>query len=133
GQCSQTVTPGSVHRRVPGTLAWQECPTEMVAEFFAFMSLVSNDAAARDDYAKRARTLLMYIMSEAAKGPAEGQPFRDPGFYGGDANRARWWGESFPLTVDWIYPYLSSGDKATIRKVFLRWSDEIVKGGYHHP
>ncbi len=34
------------------------------------------------------------------------------------------WGEAFGLTVDWIYDTLSQDDKAKIRTVFLRWSDE---------
>ncbi len=35
--------------------------------------------------------------------------------------------------VDWIYPSLSAQDKATIRRVFLRWSQEVITRGYHHP
>src|SRR5438270_415638 len=76
------------------------------------------------DRARRARTLLMYVMNLAALGPATGQPFRDPCFAGCDSNRSRASGEGFALTVDWIYPYLSAADKATIRAVFLRWANE---------
>lgn len=42
-----------------GGSAYEEYPTEMYAQLFAFMSLVDNDAKKRDDYARRARTLLM--------------------------------------------------------------------------
>ncbi|MHB8521571.1 MAG: hypothetical protein ACYDH9_12550 [Limisphaerales bacterium] len=107
--------------------------TEKYAELFAFMSLISPDQAARDDYARRATNLLMYVMNQAVLGPAAGVPFRDPGFYTEDSNRARTLGEGWPLTVDWVYPYLSAADKATIRQVFLRWAGEIEQFGYHHP
>ena len=123
--------------RVPtsdsGTREYQDFPTEACAALFAFMSLISPDQAARDDYARRGRTLLMYVLNIAAKGPAEGQPFRDPTFATSDSNRARWQGESYGLAVDWLYPVLNAEDKATIRKVFLRWSQEIVTSAYHAP
>ena len=77
-----------------GGVAWAEYPTENDAQFFAFLSLVHPDEAARADYAERARTLLMYAIDEAAKGPAEGEPFRDPYFSVFD--RSRWWGAGFP-------------------------------------
>jgi hypothetical protein len=105
-----------------GGLAYEQYPSENYAEFFAFMSLVDPDEAAREDYAQRARTLLMHVINEAAKGSAEGEPFRDPYFAVFD--RSRWHGEAFPLTVDWIYPVLSAEDKSTIRDVFLRWCEE---------
>lgn len=106
-------------------------PREIYAMLFAFMANIENDQAVRDDYAQRARTQLMYIMDEAAKGFADGQPFRDPRFPRND--RAHFWGEAYALTVDWIYPYLSAQDKATIRKVFLMWQEEIIKNAYTHP
>lgn len=134
--------------RVPdqdcGNVGYEEYPTEMYAELFAFLSLVENEPAVRADYASRARTLLMYIMNEAAKGPASAEnytcngsaqypPFRHPDFATEDRDRIRYHGEAFPLVVDWIYPSLSAQDKATIRQVFLRWSQEVVERGYHHP
>jgi hypothetical protein len=124
---------GTVPGEDSGDDAWEEYPTEGYAEFFAFLSLVHPDEAARQDYAQRARTLLMYVMHEAVKGPAEGEPFRVPGFAAYDNDRARWWGEAWALTVDWIYPILTVEDKATIRTVFLRWSHELVTTGYHRP
>ena len=122
---------GTIYREDNGGTRYTDYPNEMFAELFAFASLISNDEAARQDYAQRARTLLMRIINEAAKGYAEGQPYRDPAFPTSD--RSRWQGEAYGLTVDWIYPYLSAEDKATIRQVFLRWSDTIVTAGYHHP
>lgn len=118
-----------------GGIDWVEYPSESYAQLFAFMSLVHPDPAEREDYAQRARTILMGIMNEAVQGSAEGEPWRDP--YFAIFNRSRWWGESFGLTVDWIYGYLTPEDKATIRTVFLRWIEEntnaTVTGDYNHP
>lgn len=125
---------GHVPGRDSGGKDWEEYPTENYAEFFSFLSLVHPDAAMRDGFARRARVLLMYAINAAAKGPAEGQPFRDPDF--ATYNRSRWWGEGFPLTVDWIYPALTGADKAIIRKVFLRWVDENIHAAttdHNHP
>ncbi|WP_110518808.1 hypothetical protein [Herpetosiphon llansteffanensis] len=141
-----TMDAGDVPTRDCGSTEYEEFPTEMYAELFAFMSLIDQNEAARADYAQRARTLLLYIINIAAQGPAENDdylcpetqstgypPFRSPRFFTEDSNRARWHGEAFPLVVDWIYPVLSASDKAAIRGVFLRWSDEIVQRAYHHP
>ncbi len=117
-----------------GSITWEQYPTEMYAALFAFMSLVENDPAVRDDYGQRARSLLMSVMDLAAQGTASGEAFRDPEFAIYD--RSRWWGESFGLTVDWIYPYLSTEDKQTIRTVFLRWIDEDMNAettAFNHP
>ncbi|AUX42905.1 hypothetical protein SOCE26_043430 [Sorangium cellulosum] len=125
-----------------GTNAYVQYPTEAYAEFFAFMSLIDPVVAARPAHAVRARNLLMYAIEEAGKGRAENKPFRGPGFATGD--RSRWWGEGFPLTLDWIYnttdgqgrPVLSAADKEKIRKVFLRWTDEnlhAATAGNEHP
>jgi hypothetical protein len=125
---------GAVPGEDGGSHAWEQYPTEMYAEFFAFLSLIHPDEAARTDYAERARTLLMFVITEAAQGPAEDQPFRAPYFALSD--RSRWWGEAFALTVDWIYPVLSAEEKATISQVFRRWIDENLNAGttsYNHP
>src|SRR5262249_9766017 len=113
---------GHVPGEDTGGYDWEQYPTENYAEFFAFLSVVHPDPAARDDYAHRARTLLMHAIGEAAKRPAPDRPFRAP--VSATFNRSRWWGEGFPLTVDWIYATLSAGDKAAIRGVFLRWVDD---------
>ncbi|GIK56174.1 MAG: hypothetical protein HND44_02090 [Chloroflexi bacterium] len=134
--------------RVPdqdcGNIGYEEYPTEMYAELFAFLSLVDPDPAMRAEYTQRARTLLMYMMNLAAQGPASAEnvvcnesqqypPFRHPDFFTSDRDRARYHGEAFPLVVDWIYPALTAVDKTTIHQVFSRWSEEIITRGYHHP
>jgi len=97
-------------------------PTESYAEIFAFMSLVHPDANVREDFANRAYTLIMPIFTEAAKGMDDNQPYRDHVF--ATDNRASWYGEGFPLTVDWIYQKFTAADKAKIRTAFLRWCQE---------
>jgi hypothetical protein len=121
-QATADMDAGTLQDGDDGSAGWVGYPNESYAQLFAFMSLIDPDQAARDDYTQRARTLLMRVISEAAKGAAENEPFRDPAFSIRD--RSRWWGESFGLTVDWIYPSLSADDKAAIRDVFLRWADE---------
>jgi hypothetical protein len=117
-----------------GSNGGERHPTERYAELFAFMSLVSPSQTERDDYSKRAHSLLMYVMNKAKDGPVDGKPFCDPGFSTRD--RARWSGEAFALTVDWIYPRLTAADKSTIRTVFLRWIDENLNANttnHNHP
>ena len=144
GRAKQEMDEGRVPDQDCGNVGYEEYPTEMYAELFAFLSLVENDATLRTDYANRARTLLMHMMNEAVKGPASEEnytcnestqypPFRHPDFATEDRDRIRYHGEAFPLVVDWIYPTLSAQDKATIRQVFLRWSQEVIARGYHHP
>ena len=133
--------------RVPnedcGDIGYEEYPTEMYAALFAFLAQMAPEAE-RAGYAQRARTLLMHVIREADKGPAPSANFscngntqyprfRHPDFATEDRDRARYHGEAFALTVDWIYGALSADDKAAIRRVFLRWSEEIVTRGYHHP
>jgi hypothetical protein len=108
--------------------------TEAYAEMFAFMSLVDPNTAARPQWAKRSRIMLMYAINKALPGPSAGVPFRDPTFP--LFNRANYWGEAWGFTVDWIYPYLSSADKASIQTVFLQWTDELLEAhtaGEEHP
>jgi hypothetical protein len=116
---------GVVPREDKGSTAYDEYPTELYAELFAFMSLVDPNAAARGDWGRRARTLLMAVIAQAEKGPRAGRPFRDPSFSISD--RSRWQGEAFGLTVDWAYHYFSAQDKERIRNVFLRWAAEQYK------
>ena len=105
-----------------GDNSWVEYPNENHALLLAFVSLVHPDEAIRADYAQRARVLLMYIIEQAALGVAEDTAFRRPDFALTD--RSRWYGAGFGLVVDWIYPILSSEDKALIAQVFIRWCDE---------
>lgn len=107
-----------------GGVAWNQYPTENAAELFAFISMVHPDAEERNAYGERAKALLMYAIGEAAKGVAEGEPFRDPYFPIFD--RSRWWGEAFPITVDWIYDRLTADDKAMIREVFVGWCEVLT-------
>jgi len=98
-------------------------PTEQYAELFAFMSLVDPDATEAADYAKRAHDLIMHVFNIAALGAGpDGTPFRMPKW--SIYNRSRWFGEAFPCTVDWCYQTFTPAEKATIRKVFLRWIQE---------
>lgn len=117
-----------------GSTSYESYPTERYAELFAFMSLISPpDSADHQDYADRARKLLMHVMDQAALGQAD-KPFRHPGFSTRD--RARWSGEAFALTADWIYPTLNASDKSTIRTVFLRWIQENLNAtttNHNHP
>lgn len=112
---------GTLPAQDTGGRAYEEYPTETHAMLLAFMSQVHPDAAMREDYAQRARTLLMHVMNQAVLGHGDA-PYRDPEFAIGD--RSRWMGLAYPLTVDWIYPILTDEDKATIRTVFIRWIDE---------
>ncbi|MBP8273262.1 MAG: hypothetical protein KAY59_02475, partial [Acidobacteria bacterium] len=110
-------------------------PVEWFAEVFAFMSLIENDAAVRADYAARARTLLMHVIDKAALGQGpQGTPYREREFSTSD--RSLFFGESFALTVDWIYATLTPADKAKIRTTFLRWINEnlvATTSGLDHP
>jgi hypothetical protein len=108
--------------------------TEAYAEMFAFMSLVDPVVANRKQWASHARIMLMWEINQAALGTASGQPFRDPTFP--SYNRANYWGEAFPLIVDWIYSTLTSTDKAQIRKVFMAWDNTFLTvstAGNEHP
>ena len=98
-------------------------PSESYAETFALMSLVDPNVSARADWAKRAHDLIMYIMDRAVLGPEANTPFRTPLFATYD--RSRWYGEAFPLVVDWCYSSFTAAEKKTIRKVFLRWCHEL--------
>ncbi|APR87240.1 Serine/threonine kinase associate protein KapC [Minicystis rosea] len=121
----------------PGTDQSVLYATEAYAEMFAFASLIDPDVNARTTHANRARNLLMHAINEAAKGvdtSSSPAPYRSKMF--SLFNRANYWGEAWGLTVDWIYPTLTAADKATIRKVFLRWADECVNAyvaGNEHP
>jgi hypothetical protein len=119
----QTMDRGAVPRRDAGGIAYEQYPTELYAELFAFMSLVDPDPAARADWGRRARTLLMHVIDKALPGRGgENTPFRSP--YFATLDRSRYYGEAFGLTLDWAYPYFTAADKAKIRTVFLRWANE---------
>lgn len=98
--------------------------TEEIAELFAFMSLVDPSATNRADWAQRSHDLIMYAMNQAVLGVAAGQKFRTPKF--STFNRSRWFGEAWPLAIDWCYGKYSAKEKETIRQVFIRWIHEIL-------
>ena len=123
-ECAAKMDAGELAKDPGGATTYTGVPTEGFAELFAFMSLVSPGEAERQAYAKRARTLLMSAIDKAAEGVDDKKPFRAKNFSVND--RSRWHGEGFALTVDWIYGTLSAEDKAKIRKVFIRWADEIT-------
>jgi hypothetical protein len=70
----------------------------------------------------------MYAMNAAAHCTSNTQPYCADIF--AYFNRANYVGEAWGLTVDWIYPYLSASDRATIRAVFLKWANAIVNAGF---
>jgi len=122
--CAATMDAGGTSAEDPASPnGYFSSPPEAFAMLFAFYSLVGPTPLERDAYAKRARTLLMYVIDKALPGAARDQAFRDPAFSIGD--RSRWFGMGFPLTVDWIYDSLTAADKKKIRTVFLRWAKEI--------
>lgn len=116
-----------------GECAYQGRYCEQHALLMAFMSLLQSTPAEAKAYAERAKKVLLPML-ERVKANQAGDPLADPRF--SVADRSRWAGEAFPLTVDWIYPYLSAQDKALIRTVFLRWAEEQLKAqvtDHNHP
>lgn len=119
-----------------GAANYEPFTTEKYAELFAFMSLVDTSAEKRAAWAVRAHDLLMRVINVADLGAApKGTPFREPNF--AIHNRSRWFGEAFPLVVDWCYGTFTLPEKAAIRRVFLRWIQEnltaTITGPYDHP
>lgn len=107
------------------------CPTEGYAELFALMSLVDPVVANRADWAQRAHDLIMYVVNKCKNGPGQlTDPWISPQF--ASFNRSRWYGEGFPLVVDWCYSTFSAADKQLLRKVFLQWIQDNIYG-YSHP
>ena len=100
---------------------YSEYPAETSAMMFAFMSLITNGAES-DDYANRAKSLVMHVINRANLGPADGEAFRDESYSVFD--RSRWFLFGTPLAVDWVYHKFNSAEKSAIRSVFLRWCDE---------
>jgi hypothetical protein len=116
--------------------------SEEYAVVLAFNSLIDPSAANRITCAQDARNLLMYVMDQAVQGNLAGAPFRDPLFC--ESNRSNYFGEDWPLIVDWIYnakdasgnPILTAQDKSTIDRVFMLWSNTLVTAvatGGDHP
>jgi hypothetical protein len=92
---------------------------ETSAELFAFMSLVDPVSAEASDYAQRARTILMdRLVAPLLQGPHDAAFISD--------NRARWTGEAFFTTADWIYPYLTAADKANLLQLYTLWASDLI-------
>ncbi|MCB9587364.1 MAG: hypothetical protein H6718_18330 [Polyangiaceae bacterium] len=122
-------------KRMPSSdqCAYQGRYCEQTAMVLAFASLLQKDAGEARAYAERAKSVLLPMLARV-KANKQDDPLAEPRF--SVADRSRWAGEAFPLTVDWIYPYLSKEDKALIRTVFLRWAEEQLKAtvtDYNHP
>ena len=118
--------------------------SEQHALVLAFFALIDPDPAARLAHAQKARAMFMYIMNEAAKGHAAGQPFRDPIF--SIFCRSNGTGEAWPLITDWLQgvtdgngqpvAIFTSQDKLTIRNVFMLWAVDCLNAytcGGDHP
>ncbi|MBK8252049.1 MAG: hypothetical protein IPK82_05210 [Polyangiaceae bacterium] len=136
--------PGDIVSKDDGSWAesYTEC-SELYAQVFGLMYLVSPDGSAeKQDYGKRAKTLLMNVINKVYTGMSkfpEGTTLNDiaPGGakYYGDAwsggqfplNLRAFIQDAIPLTVDWIYPLLSAEEKAKIRTVFLYWSRIVTE------
>ncbi len=108
---------------------------ESMAEHFAFLSLISPNPVERDDYAQKARAILMRVI-QLASTPIKGDPNSVADETYSIAIRASSAGAGVMLTTDWIYPYLTTADKLAIHAVFLRWADELVhaqRTSHNHP
>jgi hypothetical protein len=124
---------GTLQKNDSGEPWGTENAIERYAALFAFMSLVSPTAQQRDDYGKRARTLLMRVINEAEKG-VTASAYRWRAF--STEERSVQTGHYFALTVDWAYSYLSAADKAKIVTAFSRWIDENLYANttaFNHP
>jgi hypothetical protein len=112
--------------------------TESFALLFGYMSMVDPSSQAnRDAWGKRSRDMLMYIANIAVNGPSDSLPFRRVDFEYSD--RARYYGEAYGLLLDWLQcatncgvsqaSYLSSGDKTTLRTLYMMWCKALVSAG----
>ncbi len=124
---------GTVPGEDDGLDTYQPYPTESYAEFFAFLSLVHPDEAARADYAERARTLLMYAHQRGGQRTGRRRALPRPVFRHPVQRPPPLVGRELGADRRLDLSLLTDEDKATIREVFLRWSEEIVTQGYNHP
>lgn len=136
--------PGDIISMDGGSWAesFHEC-SEIYAMIFGFMYQMSPDGSPeKQDYGKRAKTLLMNVIDKVYSGLAklpEGTKIDDlaPGgakYYGEPwaggqfpLNMRNFIQDAIPLTVDWIHPLLGAEDRAKIRTVFLYWSRLITE------
>ncbi len=135
----------SLPYRDDGTNGFVAYPCEDYAMLFAFMSLLYDEGTPEhEDYASRAKTLIMHVMDAAIQGPPDPAPaaptdWNDPAqvssWYSGNAwrrttfaagDRSRWHGHCFPLVVDWIYDEFTTAELEEIRHVFLLWMEQNI-------
>ncbi|MEO7332008.1 MAG: hypothetical protein ABI193_25755, partial [Minicystis sp.] len=113
-----------------GSDIYQANPTsEEYARLLAFLSLVGENPAKKVLYAHKAHDLLMKIINAAAACPLPKQkgnavPFCSSAFVCRD--RGSFQGDAYATVLDWLYPYFTKPEKATIQKVFLGWADELT-------
>ena len=122
---------GPIDRQTECAVSAPYC--ESLAMVFALGSLVDPDPAERARDAARGRALLVAILERIDR-KAAGDPFSDPRL--AVYNRSRWSGEAFALAVDWLHPHLTKPERALARRVFLRWSEELLHAtttGEDHP
>lgn len=98
-------------------------PCEAWAEVFAFRALLARGEPDEAQWVARAKKLLFAVLSEADRGVDEARVVRARAFPVDD--RSRWYGEAFPLVVDWLHDHLSAEEKALVVRVFARWAEAI--------
>lgn len=98
-------------------------PCEAWAEIFAFRALLAKGDTDEALWIARAKKLLFAVLNEADKGFDDRAAVRAHAFPVDD--RSRWYGEAFPLVVDWIHGSLSEGERSLVVRVFARWADAI--------
>ena len=98
-------------------------PCEAWAEIFAFRALLARGEPDEGQWVTRAKKLLFAVLAEADRGPDESRIVRTAAFPVDD--RSRWYGESFPLVVDWLHDHLSADERALVVRVFARWAEAI--------
>lgn len=95
--------------------------SEAYAALMGFMSLIDTDPTRNARWVAAGKRALFEVIDQAYLGIGSGR-FRSDSFASSD--RGRWYGEGFPLAVDWLYPHLTADEKRRIRRVFLRWCQE---------
>jgi hypothetical protein len=118
-----------------GTFKGSNVPTAVESHAFvlAFGSLLTTNENQKAQYAGMARNLIMHALKQTAEGHQKDAAYRGSAF--AIYNRGKGV-QKFPLVVDWIYPYLTAEDKATIRTAFLLWAHDCLHAsttGGDHP
>ena len=123
-----------------GSDVYQADPTsEEYARLLAFLSMLEKSPAKKAMYAQKAHDLLMKVINAAAncdlpKVKVKPPPFCSAAFLSRD--RGSFQGDAYATVLDWLHPYFTKAEKATIQKVFLGWADELthaVTTSANHP